>query len=109
MNTEVSTEIIDHVPLIGEKIIVIDIKGNHHLATVISQWRCYQLEPIYWHASSDTPRYTIEEMEESPNTNTRCFQYDNGPVDGHSTGICCMRFRKMSGGYEFNKNVRKVS
>ena len=105
MNTEASTEIIDHLPQIGEKIIVVDSNGIGSLATIISRRRCHQLAPKLWGIIT----YDIAEFDYPESETSRCFQFDNGPVNGYLASFCIMRFNKMGGGYEYNKNVRKVS
>jgi hypothetical protein len=106
MNTEASTEIIDHLPKIGEKVIVVDSNGIGSLATIIGESRCHELAPKLFRGYLQLPLYKGEYPE---NENIRCFQFDNGPVNGYLASFCIMRFNKMGGGYEFNKNVRKVS
>jgi hypothetical protein len=110
MPTETELPIIDHLPELGEKVIIVDMNGGEHLATIVKRVRVMFLSPKLFGL---TPSYYTEErlkeLDNGYQNEIRYFEYDNGPVNGYPGSFCIMRFNKMGGGYEFNKNVRKVS
>lgn len=110
MNTDTKHEVIDRLPNIGERIVVLDSKGNKRLATIIPLSECMKLAPYLW-VKRSFDEQTLSAVRETEAKNNgyhedeaiRCFMYDD-----KLTAFCIMRFNKMGGGYEFNKNIRKV-
>lgn len=102
----------DRLPELGEKIIVVDSNGHENLATVIPRSECMSLSPKLWGEEKfgeDLLSCCRENEKKFKEDDVCYFKYDNDLlVNNYKASFCIMRFRKMNGGYEFNKNIRKV-